>query len=91
MEETVARFNRLREQQEAFRDGATFVRLASFVRNFDRPLAQRTFDAYEPAVPVTIEGIALALGGFFAGFFLISGMTWSWRRGRRLRASSASR
>ncbi|MEO8668155.1 MAG: DUF2937 family protein [Bauldia sp.] len=80
---TVARYGRLREQQAAFESDGAFVRLASFIQNFDPPLVERTFAAYEPAVPVTVEGLLLAGGGFFAGYFFVLGMAWPLRRGRR--------
>lgn len=86
MEETIARHSRLREQEEAFRDGGPFVRLAAFVVNFDRPLVQRTLQAYEPAVPVTIEGILLAGGGFVFVYILLPVLLEPWRRRRRLRS-----
>jgi hypothetical protein len=85
MEDTIARYDRLRQQQEDFRTGGAFVRLGSFLRNFDRPLVQRTFESYEPAVPVTTEGFLLAGGGFFVSYFLLLGVAAGWRRRRRLR------
>jgi hypothetical protein len=83
MEENIARFNRLRAQQDAFSRGGSFVRLASFISNFDPPLAQRTIAAYEPAVPVTVEGLLLAIGGFLIPYFLLSKAAQA--RRRRLR------
>ena len=53
MEEAIARHSRLRAQENAFRDGGTFVRVSAFILNFDQPLVQRTARAYRPAVPVT--------------------------------------
>jgi hypothetical protein len=82
MEETIARYGRLREQEAAFESEGAFVRLASFIQNFDRPLVERTFAAYEPAVPVTTEGLLLAGGGFFAGYFLTLGLAQPLRRRR---------
>jgi Protein of unknown function (DUF2937) len=86
MEETVARYSRLREQQDAFRNGGPFTRLSAFVVDFDRPLVQRTLQNYEPAVPVTIEGVLLAGGGFIVAYFVLPVLGESWRRRRRLRA-----
>ena len=85
MEQTVARYSRLREQEDAFRNGGPFTRLSAFVVNFDRPLVQRTVQNYEPAVPVTIEGILLAGGGFVVAYFLLPVLGASWRRRRRRR------
>jgi Protein of unknown function (DUF2937) len=85
MEDNIARYDRLRQQQEDFTNGGAFVRLGSFVRNFDRPLVQRTFESYEPAVPATTEGFLLAGGGFFVSYVLLLGVGAVWRRRRRPR------
>src|SRR3977135_4408979 len=45
IDENVTRLHRLREQQETFRNAGSFFRLASFVRNYDPPLADRTYQA----------------------------------------------
>lgn len=86
MEQTVDRYSRLREQEDAFRNGGPFTRLSAFVVNFDRPLVQRTVQNYEPAVPVTIEGILLAGGEFIVAYFVLPALGASLRRRRRLRA-----
>ena len=85
MEDVIVRHDRLRAQQDAFRDGGPFVRISAFVLNFDRPLVQRTLQAYEPAVPVTMEGLLLAGGGFVVVYFLLPVFGESWRRRRRRR------
>jgi len=86
MDEVITRYGRLRAQEEAFRTGGSFARLAAFVVDFDRPLVQRTLQAYEPAVPVTTEGVLLAGGGFLLAYLLLPIFGESWRRRRRLRA-----
>jgi len=86
MDEVVARHSRLRAQENAFRDGGTFVRISAFILNFDQPLVQRTVLAYRPAVPVTMEGLLLAGGGFLAAYLLLPAFGESWRRRRQLRA-----
>ena len=85
IEDTIDRYSRLREQEAAFRNGGPFVRLVSFAKNFDRPLVERTFEAYEPAVPVTTEGLLLGGGGFFVGYFLVLTIADGLRRRRRRR------
>jgi hypothetical protein len=86
MEEVITRYGRLRLQEEAFRTGGSFARLAAFVLDFDRPLVQRTLQNYEPAVPVTPEGLLLAGSGFLLAYLLLPIFGESWRRRRRLRA-----
>jgi hypothetical protein len=86
MDEVIARHSGLRAQEHAFRDGGTFVRISAFILNFDQPLVQRTVLAYQPAVPVTVEGLLLAGGGFLAAYLLLPAFGESWRRRRQLRA-----
>jgi Protein of unknown function (DUF2937) len=86
MEETIARHDRLRAQETAFRNGGSFVRISAFILNFDRPLVQGTIAAYEPAVPVTTEGLLLAGGGFLAAYLLLPAFGEFRRRRRALRA-----
>jgi hypothetical protein len=86
MEEVIARHDRLRAQESAFRNGGSFVRISAFILNFDRPLAQGTVLAYEPAVPVTTEGLLLAGGGFLAAYLMLPAFGESGRRRRALRA-----
>jgi hypothetical protein len=90
MEEVIARHDRLRAQEIAFRNGGPFVRISAFILNFDRPLVERTVVAYEPAVPVTTEGLLLAGGGFLAAYLLLPAFGESWRRRRALRAKLRS-
>ena len=85
MEATIARFHRLRDQEEAFNTSGPIVRLAAFVRDFDGDLTRRTFDAYEPALPVTTEGVLLGGGGFLFGYFSVLTVAEARRRRRRSR------
>ena len=86
MDEVIARQGRLRAQENAFREGGAFVRISAFILNFDQPLVQRTVLAYRPAVPMTMEGLLLAGGGFLAAYLLLPAFGESWRRRRQLRA-----
>ena len=86
MDEVIARHARLRAQENAFRGGETFVRISAFILNFDQPLVQRTVLAYQPAIPLTAEGLLLAGGGFLAAYLLLPAFGESWRRRRQLRA-----
>jgi len=86
MDEVIARQGRLRAQENAFREGGAFVRISAFILNFDQPLVQRTVLAYQPAIPLTAEGLLLAGGGFLAAYLLLPAFGESWRRRRQLRA-----
>lgn len=68
MRETIARENRLSNQQAAMREAGAFGRLAVFARDFDPGIARRAWGDFEPALPVTSEGVvAGALGVLFGG------------------------
>src|SRR5262249_30050303 len=64
MNENIARLNRLREQQRTMREGSAFERFATFLTNYDSPLARRTWDAYQFAIPLSGDGIVFALVGY---------------------------
>jgi Protein of unknown function (DUF2937) len=68
MDENIVRLNRLREQQQTMKEGSAFARFSTFVTNYDPPLAQRTWDAYAFALPLTADGIMFALVGYVASF-----------------------
>ena len=71
MEDNIARLGRLRAQQDALREGGSFRRFVDFAANVDGPLFKRTAQDYAPALPLTLEGIVSAVGGFFATFFML--------------------
>jgi hypothetical protein len=71
MEDNIARLGRLRAQQEALREGGSFRRFVDFAANVDGPLFKNTAQDYAPALPLTLEGIISAVGGFFATFFTL--------------------
>jgi Protein of unknown function (DUF2937) len=86
MEEYFKRLSRLREQQEAFRNGTSLTRLGAFVSNFDRPLAAATYGTYKPALPMTIEGGLFAAVGLFVPYYLMVGIAHALRRRREAEA-----
>lgn len=58
-------------------EGANAVeRLQSLPAYLDTDIGQRTLENYRPAVPVTMEGILYAGGGFVLGYLVLSGL---WR------------
>ena len=51
-------------------------RLQSLPAYLDTDIGRRTLESYKPAVPVTMEGILYAGGGFILGYLVLSGL---WR------------
>ncbi|MDK9696210.1 MAG: DUF2937 family protein [Siculibacillus sp.] len=67
MEITIDRLDRLRRQQRALVEASGFARLLPLVTDLDRDLAGRTFADFEPAVPLTQEGLGLGALGLMLG------------------------
>jgi Protein of unknown function (DUF2937) len=90
MEATFVRYDRLTDQLASIQDASATERLVNFGAYFDTEIAARAFDAYKPAVPVTVEGIFYAAGGAIAGYGLVAlimaGIVRLFRR-RRVRAA----
>ena len=71
MEVNISRLARLRVQQEALREGGSFQRFVEFAANVDGPLMQKTMEDYTPALPLTMQGVVSAVGGFFITFCVL--------------------
>jgi thiosulfate reductase cytochrome b subunit len=71
MKENIARLARLREQQEAFRDGSAFVRVASLLTNADSDIFEATWQSYKPGLQITFDGILFALIGLLVPWGLM--------------------
>lgn len=74
-----ATFERYAALQATLRriEGASAVeRFQSLPAYLDSEIGQRTLENYRPAVPVTMEGILYAGGGFILGYLVLSGL---WR------------
>lgn len=67
LEEISDRLANMRAEREAYRQSDEFGRLLVFLTSADPELAARTYDDFEPAVPVTAEGILAGILGLFAG------------------------
>ena len=81
--ETDVRAARLSRQQENFASAGPFNRMLVMARDYDRTLAARAWQDFRPAVPATLEGIASAFTGFFAGLGLWHLMGWPFKRRRQ--------
>lgn len=70
MQETIRRRDRLAAQQQTMQVDSAFVRIISLATSADRPLAKRTLEIYEPALPITAEGGVMALFGGLLGWLV---------------------
>jgi hypothetical protein len=84
MHDTIMRRDRLARQSEDFAKAGPVGRMLVLAEDFDPQIAARAYQAYEPAVPATSEGLIAGIGGFIFGGGLIHLMAWALRR-RRLR------
>jgi hypothetical protein len=82
MNETIRRLDRLQEQQRSLKEGGAFERFATFLTNYDPPLAQRTWDAYAFAIPLSTDGFLFAGAGYVFSVLglLLLGALFSGRR-----------
>jgi len=69
MRRTIERHERLAASLTLLRQERAAGRLALAYGAFDTEIAAATYDDYRPALPVTVEGVVFALGGFVVGFF----------------------
>ncbi|PTW63311.1 Protein of unknown function (DUF2937) [Breoghania corrubedonensis] len=90
MERTITRLDRLIAQWRAMERGGPFARLNALVGEADPDLVRATASDFEPAVPVTIEGLVSALVGLLVGLFgtraTVAGSRGIRKRMRRRRA-----
>lgn len=80
------RFERLDADYRALAEAQPLQRLARLWRFRDRELVQRTWDDFQPAVPVTSEGLIFAGIGYAGGWGLVMlalGLLFGRRRLRR--------
>jgi hypothetical protein len=83
MRDTIARRDRLARQAQDFAKAGPLGRVLVLAEDFDPKIAARAYQAYEPAVPTTSEGLIAALIGFIFGGGLIHLVAWPIRRRRR--------
>jgi len=88
MRDTILRRDRLEKQSDDFAKAGPVGRILVLAEDFDPKIAARAYEAYEPAVPTTLEGLIAALIGFLVGIGLIHLIAWPARR-RRLRREPA--
>lgn len=86
MRTRIYRYERLNADYQSLAGAAPLERLARFYRIRDPELVQRTWDDYQPALPVTSEGLISAGIGFAGGWGLVTllmGFLFGRRRLRR--------
>jgi hypothetical protein len=83
MRDTIMRRDRLEKQAQDFAKAGPVGRVLVLAEDFDPKIAARAYQAYEPAVPTTSEGLIAALIGFIFGGGLIHLIAWPIRRRRR--------
>jgi len=92
MQGNVERLDRLQLHREALMQAGPFSRIAVMVREGDRDVMEAAYRDFEPAIPVTEEGLISTAIGFVAvwgGILLLAGFVRSLRR--RPRAQPAAR
>lgn len=86
MQANVERLNRLEAHRGAMMQGGPFARIALMVRDGDQDVMEAVYRDFEPALPVTEEGILSSAAGFvtlWGGLLLLAGFLRSlWRRPR---------
>lgn len=89
----VERLGRLRTHREAMMQAGPFARIALMLRDGDLDVMEAAYRDFEPAMPVTEEGVLSAAAGFvsvWGGLLLLAGFLRSlFRRPRVRRAAQA--
>ncbi|QCI68151.1 DUF2937 family protein [Phreatobacter stygius] len=91
LESDIARADKLERQLQSYAEAGPFRRLGLFASDFEPEIARRAFAQFEPAVPVTSEGLISAAGGFFAGWFLCRLVLAPLQRRKRKAVPNAAR
>jgi hypothetical protein len=71
-----ARYEQLSTTLARIQNANAVERFQMLPAYFDTDIGRRTLENYLPALPVTVEGILYAGGGFLVGFLVLSGL---WR------------
>lgn len=82
MTRSFTRLARLEGDLATLQGADAISRLRHVARFSDKGIAERAWEAYRPAVPVTFDGLLFAIGGFLAGFGLAFGVSTVVRRKR---------
>jgi hypothetical protein len=94
MQGNIDRLTRLEAHREAMMQAGPFARIALMLRDGDTDVMRSAYGEFEPAMPVTEEGLLSAAGGFIAfwgGILLLAGFGRSLIRRPRRRSYSPGR
>ncbi len=72
--QTIRRYERLFAQKLVIDKSGPVGRVVAFLEKVDSDIAHKTFDDFEPAVPLTMEGGLFAAGGFFTALLVWLGL-----------------
>ena len=76
MTTTFQRYEQLSATLARIQNADPVERFQSLPAYLDTDIGRRTLESYKPAIPVTMEGILYAGGGFILGYLILSGL---WR------------
>ena len=74
MERTFVRYDLLRDTLRKIQGADPIERFKNLPSFLDTDIGRRTLENYQPAVPVTMEGLFYAAGGFGVGYLLLSAL-----------------
>lgn len=72
MARTFSRYQELSATLAEVRGATGWDRFSRMPEYFDTEIGQRTLSDYQPAVPVTVEGLSYAAAGFGVGYVILS-------------------
>jgi len=82
MSATIERYERLSQHLALVQNAGPLEKLTGMAEYYDSRIAARAFENYEPAVPVTAEGIVFAGTGILGGYGLVYLLSSLFRRRR---------
>ena len=83
MRDAIAREQRLSAQLQSFVDAGPFRRIGAMLGDIDPGIARRAWQVFEPAMPLTVEGLVSGLVGFVLGGGLLRLLIWPFTRRKR--------
>ena len=75
MRRTITRQEELTENYNVLRDANAYERLVYISRLSDTSLLDRTWDDFQPAVPLTLDGLVFTVVGYLAGYGALGAVT----------------